>query len=308
MTTPNEAKSPENEAETSEQLVEAPTTTRADYLASLNRFDAAICEAIAVSQAASNRFVAAHKGYATKLFTRLCAHGIAMIRAVPLSRWVQSNSENWDFSCAAPHSRAILEGYLLFSYVLETPESKEEWSAKLNVMHLNDCTRRIKLFTNFHNPDQVKSLSIQADEIRERLTKNAFFQSMPTPKQKRFMEGEYLMIDSRNERLEKLGFDQKTFNGIWDLLSQNTHILPLSFYRIEANDRGTGLENDADRGYLTRFLEITKDVLEESTNLMVGAFPDTGGARKGIDSGFSPGPRSNKAIKQAEQKRNAPRR
>ncbi|MCP2091304.1 UNVERIFIED_ORG: hypothetical protein J2Y81_007391 [Paraburkholderia sediminicola] len=286
-----------------EEAVEDIDATRSDYVTALNEFDSAICEAVAVSQAASGRFVEAHKGHATKLFTRLCAHGIALIRAVPLTRWVKSDHWSWDFSCAAPHVRAILEGYQLFSYIIETPESTEEWSAKINIMHLNDCMRRIKLFTGLESRDQVASLSVQADELRERLLKNDFFLSMPEPKRKRFLAGEYLMIDSRDERLNKLGIAPKTFSVLWDLLSQNTHILPLSFYRLEPNGRGTGLENVSDRNYLTRFLTIAAETMEEATNLMVGAFPDTTDVRKGVKSGFSPGPRSNELAKHGAQRK-----
>ncbi|QVN21741.1 DUF5677 domain-containing protein [Burkholderia pyrrocinia] len=279
-----------------------PEATRADYVAALNRFDAAICEAIAVSQATSARFVAAHLGYGTKLFARLCAHGIALIRAVPLTRWVRSDHEDWDFSCAAPHVRAILEGYLYFAYIIETPVSDVEWSAKINIMHLNDCMRRVKLFKNLENETEVSALSAQADEIRERLAKNAYFQLMPEAKKKKFLAGEYLMIDSRDERLNKLGIDAKTFAVIWDLLSQNTHVLTFSFYRMEPNGRGTGLENLTDRSYLTRFLNIAAETVEEATNLMVGAFPDATEVRKGTKSGFSPGPRSNEMAKKVAQR------
>ncbi|WP_175772011.1 DUF5677 domain-containing protein [Paraburkholderia phenazinium] len=300
---PQEELSAPTDVTPSAEAAEKPSANRSDYVAALDKFDATICEAIAVSQAASGRFVEPHKGYATKLFTRLCSHGIALVRAAPLTRWVRCDHEDWDFSCAAPHARAILEGYLLFSYIIETPTSTDEWSAKLNIMHLNDCMRRVKLFKNLEDEEQVASLSVQADELRERLLHNKFFLTMPEPKRRRFLIGEYLMIDSRDERLGKLGIDPKTFNVLWDLLSQNTHVLPLSFYRIEPNGRGTGLENITDRSYLTRFLVISAEMIEEATNLMVGAFPDTTDVRKGIKSGFSPGPRSNEMAKQAAQRK-----
>ena len=55
------------------------------------------------------------------------------------------------------------------------------------------------------------------------------------------------MIDSRDERLPRLGIAPKTFNALWDLLSQYTRVLPLSFYRLELNGQGTGVENVTDR-------------------------------------------------------------
>lgn len=305
MTAQEDLSIPDGPSSIAKEVADDTRATRNDYIAALKKFDAAICEAVAVSQAASGRFVEANKGYATRLFIRLCAHGMALARAAPLTRWVKSDHEGWDFSCAAPHVRAILEGYLFFSYIIETPKSPEEWSAKINIMHLNDCMRRVKLFTNLESRDEITSLSAQAEELRERLLKNKFFLSMPEPKRKRFLAGEYLMIDSRDERLNKLGIAPRTYGVLWDLLSQNTHVLPLSFYRLEPNGRGTGLENATDRNYLTRFLTIAAETMEEATNLMVGAFPDTTDVRKGVKSGFSPGPRSNEMAKQdAQRKKN----
>jgi len=101
------------------------------------------------------------------------------------------------------------------------------------------------------------------------------------------------MIATRKEMLEKVGWNRGHFRAIFDLLSQHAHILPLSFYRLEANGRGTGLENEADRGSLCTMLEVCAEALAQCTDLMVGAFADTAINRQGKKSKFSPGPRGN---------------
>jgi len=101
------------------------------------------------------------------------------------------------------------------------------------------------------------------------------------------------MIAERFELLEELGWDQKRFRAIYDLLSQHAHILPMSFYRMEANGRGTGLENEADRGYICLMLQICTGVLNDCTDRIVLAFPDVADRRQGKKSRFSPGPRGN---------------
>jgi hypothetical protein len=267
--------------------------TRADYNAGLEKFDIAVCEASAISQAASGRFVAAHMGYGTHIFTAICGQAVAMVRAAPLSRWTRSDFQVWTPSVLAGYARAIIESHLLMAYIMETPESPVSWSAKLNVMHLNDCTRRITLFTNLGVTDQVEGFQTEAARLKDLLRANEYFRSLPDQVQRRCLEGDSAMIATRHEMLERVGWNRGHFRAIFDLLSQHAHILPLAFYRIEPNGRGTGLENEADRGSLCTMLEICAEALSQCTDLMVQAFPDTVARRNGKKSKFSPGPRGN---------------
>lgn len=267
--------------------------TRKDYTDALEQFDISVCDALAVGQAASNRMAVPHHGYGTHIFTCVCTAAVAMIRAAPLSRWTRSDFQHWALSSVAPHARAIIEGQILFLYVMETPESTAAWSAKLNVMHLNDCVRRMSLHKNIGASDHVAGFESQAEELRERLRANEYFLALAPQIQKRCLDGESPMVPSRIEMLDKIGWDRKHFRAIFDLLSQHAHILPLSFYRLEPNGRGTGLENPTDRSYLHMTLLMCAEVLEKCTSEMVGAFPDTAASRRGKKSRFSPGPRGN---------------
>ena len=266
---------------------------RRDYNVALEKFDAAVCEASAISQAAAGRIAVPHHGYGTHVFTVICGQAIAMIRAAPLSRWIRSDFQNWTPSVLAGYARAIIEGHLLLAYLMEEPESRIAWSAKLNVMHLNDCTRRITLFTNMEIRDQLEGFRQEAERLKELLRANEYFCSLPVSVQKRCLEGDSAMITTRQEMLEKVGWDQGHFRALFDLLSQHAHILPLSFYRIEPNGRGTGLENAADQRSLCTMLEVCTDSLTQCTDLIVNAFPDTSVRRQGKKSKFSPGPRGN---------------
>lgn len=273
--------------------VKPSTINRKAYQASLEKFDAAICEAIAVSQASANRLSELNVGYASHVFTRMCGAGTAMIRAVPLSRWVRADFEDWSFGAVAGHARALLDGYLLFNYLIEPSKTENESKARINVMHLNDCTRRIELHTNLGNAVEVAGFEEQRSELRERLMGNDFFGALAAPVQKQCLNGRFLMIDSRDEMLAKVGFAKGQFHALYDLWSQHLHILPMSFYRIEPNGRGTGIENDTDRAYIAQALELGSALLEEATDCMVEQFPDVAESRKGTKSIFSPGPREN---------------
>jgi hypothetical protein len=275
----------------------SPSFTKKQYLEALKAFDAAVCEAIAVSQAAAGIFAPAHKGYATKIFTRVCGYSTALIRAVPRSRWVHSDSEFWDFGSVAGYCRAIFEGQLLLWYVIKQPVSDDEWSARLNVMHLNDCSRRIEILGGVLSAVNVAGLKQQQSEIRDRLKSNSHFLQLESKLQRRLLSGELLTIAPRDELLVKVGWKRDDFYLYWHLLSQYTHVLPLSFYRLEANGRGTGVENEVDRGYICLLLEMVTQAVKHCTDQIVKAFPDAESVRKGLNSRFSPGPTRNRPKK-----------
>lgn len=282
------------------EVTEYPPFSRADYCEALQRFDGVICEATAVSQAQAGRMAKPYIGYATNVFARMCSHGTSMIRAAPLSRWVRSHFEDWCFSAVAGHARAILEGHLLYCYLIDAPRNEAEAKARVLVMHINDCTRRIKLHSDLGDSGaQIIGFQAQLDELQDRLTGNEYFLSLPQATQRACRSGRYLMIESRDDMLARLGHDKGHFDALYDLWSQHTHVLPLSFYRMEPNGRGTGLENDTDRAYIGQALLTSALLLADATNLLVDQFPDIASVRHGVKSQFSPGPRENRPRPQA---------
>lgn len=264
-----------------------------EYNAALRAFDTAVCEAVAVGQAASGRMPAPHIGLGTLIFTRICGHAVAFVRTTPKSRWVNSHADVWDFSAVAGHARSIIEGYLLFAYLTKEPVSADQWSLKLNVMHLNDCTKRISVLGAAGRDDFVEFLHGQEKELREALRGNPEFLALPPKLQVELLTGRYLTIQNRDEQLAALGWDKVWYNALWDTLSQYTHVLPFSFYSMEPNGRGTGMLNDTDRGYITMFLRWCTELIEGCTEKMVDFFPNVALVRQGIDSKFYPGPRRN---------------
>lgn len=268
--------------------------SRKDYLQALDSFDTALCELQAILQAAAGRIAPPHHGYSTHVLTQVAAAATSMICAAPLSRWARTDFQNWAFSCVAGYSRAIIEGHILTSYLIETPVSRDAWSAKLNVMHLNDCTRRIKYFKLTENEENVTFFQKEAEVLKGKLRNNEYFKTLEDKVQGLCLSGDTPMITDRFEMLDKLGWDRKIFRALYDLLSQHAHILPMSFYRIEPNGRGTGVENPTDRGYIMMMLETCAAALSDCTDKLVAAFPDTGPRRQGKKSRFTHGPIGNR--------------
>lgn len=269
------------------------------YREHLRDFDAAVCEALAVGQASSGRFEAPYVGFSTRIFARLCAFSQCFIRAAPRSRWTRSDADNWDFGAVAGYARAIIEGALLFTYISRDPDTPEEWSCRLLVMHLNDCTRRVRLFETMGDTKQHADFLAEADSLRGRLKQNSWFETLSHRRQKDLLAGQALAISSRDQQIEAAGMNKVEFDTIWQLFSQHVHIQPLSFYRMEANGRGTGMLNDTDMAYIGLALTKCTEVMSTCTDRMVELFPDVAPGRQGTSSKFVPGPRANlpKAMK-----------
>lgn len=273
------------------------TTTAWDleYQTILAQFDDVLCEAIAVSQGAAERWPLPNVAYGTHLFTRMCIHGTALIRAAPRSRWTASDHEFWDFSAVAPQARAIMEGYLSFAYMMEPAETSAEIAARIDVFYLNDCTRRLELFRSLGTaPHQVKAFEKEQLVLRTRLKENPYFAELTPKVRASCLSGQKPWIKSREQLLELGRLERKFFDMIWILCSQHSHVLPMSLTRIEPNGRGTGVVNDADGCYIKLSLEASAMLLEWATDQMVVEFPDVAPLRNGLDSKFSPGPASNR--------------
>lgn len=263
------------------------------YRKRLSEFDAAVCDAIAVSQASAERLAYPAVGYSTHVFSRICAHAQALMCAAPKSRWVRREFEIWDVSTVASHARSILEGYLLFRYLADAPDDLDTQRAYVQVMHLYDCMKRIKILPHVLPDENIEGMKTQAQEIKARLEGIEYFQQLDPKLKKDLLNGKWLMITPQRELIARLEIDQSDFDFFWNYLSQYTHVLSFTFYRMEPNGRGTGVENDFDRDALCMVLEFCTGLMVAAVDRMIELFPDAIDARQGLDSKFSPGPTKN---------------
>ncbi|MFK8034899.1 MAG: DUF5677 domain-containing protein [Hyphomicrobiales bacterium] len=269
------------------------TSNLQDYRKYLRDFDVAVCEATAVSQAVGQRFEAPAIGYSTHVFGRVCAHAQALVCAAPKSRWVKREFYFWDVSAVAPHARSILEGYLLFRYLADAPNDLDTQRAYVQVMHLYDCMKRIKILPKLLSDDEIRAFEEQAIEIRERLENIEFFNELNPKLKKELLAGKWLMITPKMEVIKALDMDQKEFDFYWNYFSQYTHVLSFTFHRVEPNGRGSGVENSFDRAALCLVLQFSTELMVAAIERLVELFPDVADVRKGLDSKFAPGPARN---------------
>lgn len=242
-----------------------PTEPSPGYIESLSAFDSVLKESILLSKEFSGIPSPTSKHfYASVLYTALIVRGVSLINLAPHNTWSSKSIEHWDYATCCNIARTILEIRLCFHYLCVEDCDSNEWDCRWNILNLHDCTARIRLFTSLENQDQIKQLTVQAEELKERLTSNAFFASLKPGEQKKYLNGQTAYMQPLEEIAEKIDIDRPTFRWMYTFLSSHVHALPLSFYRIglSEEERGRGLPSPVEESYTSLCLSLSSSLLK----------------------------------------------
>jgi Family of unknown function (DUF5677) len=202
--------------------------------------------------------------YASVLFTSLVTRSTSLVFISPYSPWSRRDFEHWDFGSVANITRTIMETRLAFYYLCIDPCDEQEWQCRWNIFNLHDCVSRVTLMRDMGHADTEAQLREQADELRGRLTSNAYFNSLPNKRQAELLRGGKAYLRSLEAIAEDAGIDTRTFKMMWQLMSWQVHGLPASFYRMQGGERGSGVQTVVEENYSTVLLSL-------SLSLLVGA-------------------------------------
>lgn len=211
--------------------------------------------------------------YSSVLFTALGTKGVTLAQLMPFSPWVTKKTEHWDYASVAGITRTMLELRIAFYYLCTDDCNDIEWECRWNIFNLHDCVSRIRLFTAAENSDEVTSLSRTADEIRDRLRENSFFQSLPEKQKKTSLHGQSAYLFPLEEIAERAGVEKKQFRWLYVLLSSHVHALPMSFFRI-GEERGRGLPTPVEEGYTSICLSLAATFLVSTRDELHSLFKD----------------------------------
>lgn len=244
---------------------QVPPPPSDDYVKSLDMFDNVLKEAIILSKRlAGIPSPSSRHFYSSVLFTSMVVRGVSLINLAPFSSWSSKEIEHWDYATCCNISRTMLENRLCFHYFCIEECTDEEWNCRWNILNLHDCTARIRLFTALNNIDQVDALSEQANELKDRLRNNVFFQCLKPGEQKTYLNGQKAYMQPLEEIAEKTGTPRETFRWMYTFLSSHVHSLPFSFYRmgLEDSERGRGLPSSVEVTYTSMCLSLCSSLLK----------------------------------------------
>ncbi|WP_254216727.1 DUF5677 domain-containing protein [Synechococcus sp. CCY 9618] len=215
--------------------------------------------------------------YASALFTVLCSRAVSLLKLTPTVADGDPLEEPWDYGSAFTLSRSLLEVRIAFFYLGIECVTEDEWRCRWSLMCLHDCTGRIRLFEHMDDDPQelerqIAGFAEQAEELRERLRANAFFTSLPEGRQRHLLRGTDSFLSPLEELAARSGSSVGEFKLIYRLLSSQVHALPISFFRMDEGNRGTGMHSNVEEGYIQLCLALATHLLSSSRTEMEAKF------------------------------------
>ena len=230
-----------------------------DYLEALNALDNVVRDCMHVSRRYHG--IASPTGahyYASVLFVVTITRAVSLLNLAPHSPWAAKRIEHWDYASMTGIVRTMIELRSAFHYLCIDPCSPDEWNCRWDLFNLHDSVSRIRLFDAHGDRDEVAALSTQAEELRDRIRANTFFQTLDPKRHKKLLHGQAAYLYPMEVLAERAGMEIETFRWLYVLFSTHVHALPMSFYRIsgETGERGRGLPSPAEQGYSSLCLSL----------------------------------------------------
>lgn len=245
-----------------------------DYMLVVDMLDNVVRECMYVSRSYSGiSSPSAKHYYASVLFTALVTKGVTLAQIMPFTPWVDKRIEHWDYASAAGMVRTMLELRIAFYYLCSDECDETEWECRWHLFTLHDCVSRIRMFAAVDSNEEVAKLSQAADEIRDRLRGNTFFDLLPEKKKKSVLHGQSAYLFPLEDIAEKAGVEKTQFRWLYVLLSSHVHALPMSFFRI-GEERGRGLPTPVEEGYTSICLSLASTFLVNTRDEVHTLFRD----------------------------------
>ena len=242
------------------------------YAKALKSFTRTTKRAFEASTAAKGIDAGNQRYWASVLLTRICSLCTSVLLVCPRSV-LNERGLNWDFEGVAALSRSLFEAILMLFYLGLETVSEDEWKARIKLVHLADCTERIRLFHSLENQDEIASFVLTAVGLRSELKANSFFQTIPLKKQKELLTGEKATLFGKGEIITRLKENPEATLDFYRFISNYVHSFPLGFHRTSMHKRD-GTENDVDKTYMGLALEFATEWLLKGVEAFEFSFAD----------------------------------
>lgn len=211
------------------------------------------------------------RGYATWLFTRaVITSGSLLSLCEP--RPSEYGISYLDHASIAALSRALIENIAVVCYIGDDTVTEDEWECRKYILDLHDYFNR-DTFLELLGAPQENLVLLQ--RLRERLSMNAHFHTIPPKRQKALLNGEDMFIFGRHRALLVFGWGDDLTKGIYKYLSHQTHSQTMAFQRTIENKLYE--PDSAYAKFVAGFsLEFARKALGFGILRMVGLFPYVG--------------------------------
>lgn len=240
------------------------------YGKGLKDFTEASRRAMASSVEARDLKVDDKQYWAAIILTRICALSASVLWVCPGSV-LNAKSLTWDFESIAALCRCIFEAVLMLFYLGLEQATDDEWRLRIKLVHLSDCTERIRLFHWMGSNEEIAGFVPTAFWLRQQIRANPAFLALPKKIQKGLLPGDKATIFGKEEIITRWGEDPEKALGYYRFISNYVHCLPLGFHRTALHGRN-GVENDVDKANMGMALDFTSQWISKALDGFEEAF------------------------------------
>jgi len=239
------------------------TTANTTYKDKVLEFRTVLDKSILISKLIANKDIGLQNYWMSVLMVRYLNIAIAINRLLPNEGEEPSNMHSWDFGAIATLARNFIESFHAFFYIGIDEIDDDEWNLRLKIFHLHDNSRRNKLFKLMGDTSQSDKFQEISQEILAEIKNNKKFLTLDNNLQKRIIKAETAFILSRQEIEKRIDPNDSSIKWVYLFLSNQSHSLPMAYYRTESESRGSGVENETDKGYISLSIDWITDYLKK---------------------------------------------
>lgn len=185
-----------------------------------------------------------NKKISTYYLAKAVPECMSLLRVLPGSRFTE-NDDLFDFPTFCSISRNLIEAANLhWYYCIEEIESKHtEFRFILYDFHDYKATIKIGEFLSA-DESELQALRDNCNDLKIQIKAHSIFNSLLPEVQRQILKGRKCSEFNQTEISEKRGLDIGFFNGVYKLLSNNTHSTPSAISAVvHTRTRGHGMQD-----------------------------------------------------------------
>lgn len=157
---------------------------------------------------------------------------MSLLKILPGSRFTNSG-DLFDFPSFCSISRNLIEASNLHWYYCIESTTEEQSDFRFYLYDFHDYRSTIQIGIFFGSGElEFKNLQRKCDELRVRIKEHSIFESLLPQVQRQILKGRKCSEYNQTEISENRGLDIALFNGIYKILSTNTHSTPSAISAI----------------------------------------------------------------------------
>jgi hypothetical protein len=238
-----------------------------------SKFTGLLKQAHLISNSVGKRNADTLRVISSWLYMRNCVTAKTIAEILEPQEHDNGSSRYLDHASIAILSRGLIENVAVLLYVGDANISEDEWECRRSLIDIHDFTNRSAFLTKIKADAPREPPEETLKLLRQRLEDNAFFQTLPTKKRQKLLEGQEMFVDGRHAAMLELGWGDDFTRGLYKYLSNQAHTLAMSFHRTAENEL---YKNDSagSRVVAAFSLSFARRAFGASALHMIDLFPD----------------------------------